>query len=239
MILRDEGETFLLITQPDHARLAEQIVAAVRSEPALESDRAAILMAAREHDNGWSDVDAEPSVEPGTGRPRDFISGPAPLKYEIWLRGITRGAKMNPRVGALIAEHALTVYGYRRGTPDWDSFFQSITAMRDDLLEQIGASTGPPRELFERQYRCVHLGDSLSLQFCSGWSGPNTTLEYRATLQNRSLVISPDPFDGGTLAFRVLARRIPARRYRDDGDLNGALAAAIPMVVEGKARGVW
>jgi len=42
MILRDEGETFLLITQPDHARLAEQIVAAVRTEPALESDRAAI-----------------------------------------------------------------------------------------------------------------------------------------------------------------------------------------------------
>jgi hypothetical protein len=52
-------------------------------------------------------------------------------------------------------------------------------------------------------------------------------------------VISPDPFDGGSIAFRVLARRIPARRYRDDGDLNGALAAAIPLVVEGKARGVW
>jgi hypothetical protein len=239
MIVRDEGETFLLITQPDHARLAEQILAAVRTEPALESDRAVILMAAREHDNGWSDVDAEPNVEPATGRPRDFISGPAPLKYEIWLRGIARGAKMNPRVGALIAEHALTVYGYRRGIPDWEPFFQSITTMRDDLLEQIGAMTGSPRELFERQYRCVHLGDSLSLQFCSGWSGPNTTLEYQTTLQNRALLIDPDPFDGATLALRVLGRRIPARRYHDDGELRDALATAIPMVVEGKARGVW
>jgi hypothetical protein len=238
MILRDEGETFLLITQPDHARLAEQIVAAVRTEPALESDRAAILMAVREHDNGWTEVDAEPTVEPGTGRPRDFISGPAPLKYEIWLRGITRSAKMNPRVGALIAEHALTVYGYRRGTPEWEPFFASITAMRDDLLEQIGASTGPPRELFERQYRCVHLGDSLSLQFCSGWKGPNATLEYEATLQNRVLLISPDPFNGATIALRVLGRRIPARRYQHDGDLREAVAAIAPEVLAGHARGV-
>ena len=46
MIVRDEGDTFLLITQPDHARLAEQIGAAMRTEPALETaDRDAILLA--------------------------------------------------------------------------------------------------------------------------------------------------------------------------------------------------
>lgn len=238
MIVRDEGETFLLITQPDHARVAEQIVAAIRTEPALESDRAAILLAAREHDNGWSEVDAEPTIEPATGRPRDFIAGPAPLKHEIWLRGIARGARMNPRVGALIAEHALTVYGYRRGIPEWAAFFASITALRDDLLEQGGALTGPARELFDRQYRCVHLGDSLSLQFCGGWKGPNPTLEYQATLQNRVLLISPDPFDGASVAIRVLGRRIPARRYQHDGDLRETIAAVAPEVVTGHARGV-
>jgi hypothetical protein len=55
VIVRDEGDTLLLITQPDHARLAEQILAAIRSEPVLDSpDRSVILLATREHDNGWA-----------------------------------------------------------------------------------------------------------------------------------------------------------------------------------------
>ena len=144
MIVRDEGETFLLITQPDHARLAEQIVARMRTEPALESaDRDVILLATREHDNGWIEVDAEPTIEPGTGRPRDFMSGPAAVKHDLWLRGIARAAKMDLRAGALVAEHALTVYGYRRGTAEWQSFFESVTALRDDLLKQLGILDGP------------------------------------------------------------------------------------------------
>jgi uncharacterized protein DUF3891 len=39
MIVRDEADSFLLITQPDHARLAERIAAAMRSEPALDRTR--------------------------------------------------------------------------------------------------------------------------------------------------------------------------------------------------------
>jgi hypothetical protein len=238
MIVRDEDDTFLLITQPDHARLAEQIVAAMRTERALEwPDRRAILVATREHDNGWIEVDAEPTVDPATGRPHDFVSGLAHVKHELWLRGITRAAKVDPRVGALVAEHALTVYGYRRGTAEWHAFFESITAMRDDLLRQTEALTGKAREAFEQQYRCVHLGDAFSLQFCGGWAGPNTALQYEATVKGGMLLISPDPFDGGTVALRVLGRRIPMRRYEDDGDLRRAVAAATPFVVEGKARG--
>ena len=77
---------------------------------------------------------------------------------------------MDPRAGALVAEHALTVYGYRRGDAEWQSFFESVTPMRDDLLKQIGDADGPAREAFERQYRCVQLADAFSLQFCGGWS---------------------------------------------------------------------
>jgi Protein of unknown function (DUF3891) len=239
MIVRDEGETFLLITQPDHARLAEQIVARMRSESALASaDRDAIPLATREHDNGWIEVDAEPTIEPGTGRPRDFMSGPATVKHELWLRGIARAAKTNLRAGALVAEHALTVYSYRRGTSEWESFFASVSALRDDLLAALGISSGESRATFERQYRCVQLGDAFSLHFCNGWNGSDTTLEYQATLQGASLLVSPDPFGGVTVPLRVLGRRLPKRAYRDDGDLRDAVAAATPLVVEGKAQGV-
>lgn len=238
MIVREDGESFLLIAQPDHARLAHDIVAAMRSEAALATaSRETVLFATREHDNGWIEVDADPTIDPTTGRPCDFIAGAASVKHELWPRGIRRAAQSNPRAGALIAQHAITVYAYRSAEPEWQPFFAPIMAMRDDLLDQIGAAHGPAREAFDREYRCVRLGDSFSLQFCNGWVAPQETYEYTAELHGTSLVISPDPFENGSIPLRVLARRVPARRYTSDADLRRALADAMPEFLEGEARG--
>jgi len=236
MIVRDEGTTFLLITQPDHARVSAALVAAIQTEPALQTGaRDVILLATREHDNGWAEVDAEPTIDP-MGRPRDFMSGPAGVRRELWMRGVTRVAQMDPHAAALVAQHAVTVYGYRQGDPDWKPFFASIVGLRDDLLAKLGLLTGPPREAFEIEYRCVLLGDALSLQWCNGWPGPEEALGYSGTMEGDTLLIWPDPFGGATVSFGVPARRIPARRYRDDADLRDAVAAAPPVVVTGAAR---
>ena len=238
MIVREDGSSFLLITQPDHARLARDIVAAIRTEPALDTpSRDTILFATLEHDNGWIEVDAEPTIDPVTGRPCDFIAGPARVKHELWPRGIRRAAQNDLRAGALIAQHAVTVYAYRAGEPEWQPFFGPITAMREDLLGQLGAAGDIAREAFDQQYRCVRLGDSFSLQFCNGWTAPQETLGYRAELQGSRLVISPDPFGGAAVALRVMARRIPVRRYESDADLKKAVGLAIPEFVTGEAVG--
>jgi hypothetical protein len=238
MIVRDDGDSFVLITQPDHARLAGDIVAAMRTEPVLDTPaRGTVLFATREHDNGWFEVDAEPTIDEATGRPCDFIAGPAHVKHELWPRGIRRAARSDPRAGALIAQHAITVYAYRAGEPEWQPFFGPITAIRDDLLEQIGAASGPPREAFEREYRCVRLGDSFSLQFCNGWTEPQETHGYTASLCGSSLVISPDPFAGGSVPLRILARRVAKRRYASDADLRAAIANTVPEVLQGEATG--
>lgn len=237
VIVRGEGPTLLLITQPDHARLAGDLVAAIQTEPALRTAaRETVLLAVREHDNGWTEVDAEPTID-AMGRPLDFMTGPAAVRRELWARGITRVARMDSRAGALVAQHAVTVYAYRQGDPEWQPFFASIVALRDDLLQQLGLLTGAPRQAFEDEYRCVQLGDALSLQWCNGWPGPEDTLGYRGTMEGEALRISPDPFAGTTVPLRVLGRRIPARRYRHDADLREALAASAPIVVGGAARG--
>jgi hypothetical protein len=238
VIVREEGESFLLITQPDHARLARDIVAAIRTEGALATAaRETVLLATREHDNGWIEVDAHPTIDSATGRPCDFIAGPASVKHELWPRGIRRAAETDLRAGALIAQHAITVYAYRATEPEWEPFFGPITALRDDLLERIGAAHGAARAAFDREYRCVRLGDSFSLQFCNGWTAPQTTCDYTAALRGASLLISPDPFAGASVHLRVLARRVAARRYTSDADLRRALAAAIPEFLEGEATG--
>jgi hypothetical protein len=238
MIVREDGGRFLLITQPDHARLARDIVSAVGTEPVLRGGtRDSILLATLEHDNGWLEVDAEPTIDPATSRPCDFINGPAGVKHELWPRGIRRAALADPRAGALIAEHALTVYSYRAGEPEWQPFFTRITALRDDLLRQIGAFDGPARDSFQREYRCVRVGDLLSLQFCNGWTMPQETFGYRSQLSGGTLTVSPDPFGGSAVTLRVLARPIPARPYASDGDLRAALAAAEPEWLDGAACG--
>ncbi len=239
MIVKDEGATLLLITQPDHALLAGTIVAAIQTEPALQDvGRDVVLLATREHDNGWHEVDAAPAVDASTGRPRDFIAGPASMKHALWLRGIARVAGMHPRAGALVAEHALTVYGYRAHQPAWRDFFASITSMRDDLLGQLGITDSPAIETFARDYRVVRLGDALSLQFCNGWAAPQETLGYQSFLDGSTLTICPDPFGGATVPLRVLSRRIPARSYIHDGDLAAALSQTIPEVLAGQAKGI-
>jgi hypothetical protein len=238
VIVREDGDSFLLITQPDHARLARDIVAAIRTEPVLATaSRETVLFATREHDNGWIEVDAEPTIDPATGRPCDFIAGSAHVKHELWPRGIRRAAQTDPRAGALIAQHAITVYAYRTTEPEWQPFFGPITAMRDSLLDQVGAAYGAAREAFDREYRCVRLGDLFSLQFCNGWTALQETYGYSAELRGSLLVISPDPFAGGSVPLRIVARRVPARRYTSDADLRRTLATTIPEFLEGSARG--
>lgn len=239
MIVRDDGDSFLLIAQPDHAQLAGDIVAAIRTEPALQgAARESVLLATREHDNGWIEVDAEPTIDASTGRPCDFMHGPARVKHELWPRGITRVARVDPRAGALVAEHAITVYSYRRSEREWDPFFDTMIAMRDALLTRIGMLTGAARQTFQTDYRCVRLGDSLSLQVCHGWTEPHETFQYRAVMKDTTLVIAPDPFAGAVVPLRVIGRRIPRRQYDDDAELRAAVAASTPEVVAGEARGV-
>jgi hypothetical protein len=238
VIVRDEGSTLLLITQPDHARLAEEIVAAMRTEPALFGpSRDLVLLATREHDNGWAEVDAEPIIDPRTSRPCDFMSGPAAVKHELWPRGIARVARTSPRAGALIAQHAMTVYSYREADAEWSGFFAELASMRDALLERTDGTSPEARRAFEAEYRVVRLGDALSLQFCNGWREPQTTLDYTARVEGNTLLIAPDPFGGATVPLRVIGRRIPARAYRDDADLRTAVANATPEIVTGFARG--
>lgn len=131
----------------------------------------------------------------------------------------------------------MTVYAYRAGEPEWQPFFGPVTAMRDDLLDQIGASGGAARDAFDREYRALRLGDSFSLQFCNGWTTAQETFDYRAELRGSSLVIAPDPFAGASVPLRVMARRIPARRYSSDADLRKAVAGAVPEFLEGQATG--
>jgi hypothetical protein len=240
MIVRPAADgTLILITQPDHARLAATLVCAwTAAVPVPASSRAAVLFGIAQHDNGWHEVDRAPILNRGTARPHDFMDLPPGMKRDIWPRGIQRVATDSPLAAALVAEHALTLHAHRRLDPEWRDFFARVEEMQEALLRRGTAETGITREDFDRSYDLLYVGDVLSLVFCSRWTDPTEARGYVITLEGDDLLrISPDPFHGARVRFEVTARAIPDRAYDSDEDLRGAFLGAPLVTVQGAAAG--
>lgn len=223
MIVSDHGDRHLLITQPDHAHFAAELLSLWRWD-GLPSHprRAGLLFAVREHDNGWRETDAAPRCNRETGRPHDFLSLPAGERIELWERGVSRFAGEHPYSALLIVRHAINLHESRRGKEGWQEFLDLLDELRRGLLE----TTGLPEEELESDYRWLDLADLLSLTICSRRPAAVERYGFRAVLEESgTLLLDPFPLAGAT-AFRVPCRRIPARPCRGDADLGGELAAA-------------
>ena len=91
------------------------------------------MLAIQAHDNGWQEVDAEPCLDPATGRVLDFVHVPEDVRHAVWRRGVARlGGE--PYAAALVAQHALHIYRRMRQQPGWRQFFVDMTAARDQHL---------------------------------------------------------------------------------------------------------
>jgi hypothetical protein len=234
MIIRQDGKHLLFVTQPDHARLAAEVMNAWRADGLGEHPRRdAILAAVREHDNGWIEEDADTHVDP-EGNPLDFVAVTPPVKHRIWPRAVTRAGERQPYVGALIAQHALSIHGQQRTDPVWSPFFRHIERLRDEMLARCDAEA---RATLDADYRFVQVGDQVSLVFCNGWRAPFARTGGRILLHGPTLELTPDPFEGVRVALRVRARRVLARAYGSAADLRAALDAAPLAMIEGEAAG--
>ena len=97
-------------TQPNHARLAANMLAHWNADDfAAHPRRDALLLAAREPDNGWREVDQAPLFSGANGQALDFISVGDGIKQSVWPRALDRLAPMSAYTAALVAHHAISV----------------------------------------------------------------------------------------------------------------------------------
>jgi hypothetical protein len=225
VIVRSVPDGLLLVTQPDHAALAADILERWDLGELPHPWRSVLLYATRQHDNGWLDVDPRPS--PGAdGRPYDFLAAPDDVRRGIWPRAAGRLARERPLAGALVAQHALTIYSRYETDPGWSGFFSGLAAARDRLLARGGALEGEARAVFGRAYDFLHRADLASLIFCNGWREPHADRGHRFILLDDTLRVAPDPFAGRIVDLRVRGRVIPDARYASDEALRQALGRA-------------
>ncbi len=231
MIVRPVPDGVQLITQPDHAHLARRIME--HCVPlATRPRRDAILHAIAEHDNGWAEEDAAPTVNPQTGNVVDFVSAPLSVRQAVWPRGVARLAD-NPWVAALVAQHALTVYDRFRSEAEWTSFFAEMEAARDAMLR---ASRMPLDDLVA-DYRFVRLADLISLTFCTGWTDEHRFDDWTIQLSGTRVVVIPDAFGGVKIPIEINAREIRNQPFRPDAELRDALSEADTTTLRGEVVG--
>ncbi len=222
MILFREASSLRLVTQPDHAHFAGRLLALWRADSLPQHPRREeLLFAVREHDNGWREADAAPSLDRGSGRPHSFLDLPAERRIEIWERGTARFASRRPYAALLITRHGRELHRDRQGDPDWEAFLGLLAERYGELLEATGA--GDPAVAAD--YRWLDLADRLSLAVCNGWERPLTCGRTQARVRGSQLLLEPFPLAGPT-TFRIPCRHIPDRRYAGDADLGGELASA-------------
>jgi hypothetical protein len=220
VIIVDDGEWLRVITQPDHARFAGDLLSLWRTRGLPDHPRRGdLLFATREHDNGWQEADAAPWIDPETSRPFDFISYPEPDRREVWKRGIFRFAELRPLVALLIAEHAESIH--QPLSVEWQGFFKDLEPHRHGWLEKAGVD----RPTVGQDYRFLDLADTFSLALCTHTKKSLLRHGVEATVRGDLLALEPCPLVG-TTSFQIPIRRIESRPYKSDTAIGSALARA-------------
>jgi hypothetical protein len=222
VIVALEAGAYRLVTQPDHAHLAGEVLALWRADGLAGNPRRDdLIFAGREHDNGWREADAAPRCD-DAGRPVDFLAMPPPQRIEIWERGTARYLERRPYAALLIVHHARELHRDRRHEAGWRPFLRCQDARERRLRRELRASG----RVVAADYRLLGIADNLSLALCAGWTRELALPGLRARADGAGTVrLAPLPLAGST-TFRVPCRRIPLRTYRGDADLGGELAAA-------------
>jgi hypothetical protein len=225
----------LYITQPDHAALAAEALSHWQDDDFVDHPRRdVILLAAREHDNGWIEEDTKTHID-SDGRPLDFVAVPAAVRQRIWPRAVERMTQRSTYAAALIAQHAITVYGHTRTDPAWDRFFEQMTALRNRWLKRSGIAP----EVLAADYGFVNAADRMSLAFCTGWGEPLESMGRQIILRPPNMLeVTPDPFAGQRVPLRISGRQLPDRRYATAAALRAALESAPVVALDGEAVGV-
>lgn len=231
MIVRTTEDRIQLITQPDHAHLAGRVMehcVPLASRPR----RDAILHAIAEHDNGWTEGDAAPSVNPATGQIFDFISAPIAVRQGVWPRGVARLAG-DPWAAALVAQHAIVIYDRFHADPDWVPFFAGMERLRGEMLD----ASGVPLDELLIDYPFVRLADLISLSFCTGSADELRVNDWRVRLAGTRVIATPDVFGGAELPIEIGMREIRNERYNSDAALRLAVSEAGWTTLRGMVTG--
>jgi hypothetical protein len=199
VILREDGERVLGITQPAHSALTGLLAAAWVPVAALPWGD--LLTAAAIHDLGWTAWERAPEINDETGLPYAFYEMPDEPYAAIWSRGTDEAETFGRLVGLLVSRHFTRLAGRRAA-------MAPLVARERARQELLTRELGLGAAVLDACSDLLARWDGLSLALCGGrevdlddW--PFLADEFVATVDAREL----RPEDGVIRSVTVTLRR--------------------------------
>ncbi len=247
MLLRKSPEGTIAITQTTHAWVSGQMAQAWGNDRFGQvQPRAAVCLAAEQHDIGWTGWEPEPSFNSDTGMPHSFLELPPETHLrQIWSRAGNLTLLTSRYAALLVSLHGTNLYGRFRGDPNAAGglavkFLEEQDAFQGKLLASLADDPRYARfttdEVVRRNQRLVALWDRLSLNICWGMSDPMTidqvplasgegSITLTPTDGGETIAVDPWPFQPPEVRLIFEGRRL-SRTFTDRTDMLQGLAEA-------------
>jgi hypothetical protein len=255
MIIYEQGDQLVVIRQTDHSLLAGFLAREWGNEEYTRPEPfAAFRLAAAEHDNGWTEWEMLPQIDPVTFTPFTFMSIPTAEHIDVYKRGMERIIKADRYAGLLVSMHCAGLYDRARATmpgfsakyvksnetTEVSEFVQRLRLqqlrLKVDLRSAADTQSYAEEKYVEKNLLRLEALDRLSLYFCMGPLGDavidgvpmdnsGREADWELRPDGKNVVtLSPYPFRRDPLDISILARRVAKRPYADSADFQKTLA---------------
>ena len=217
MLVRDRGESWQLVRQPDHADLSGQFAVAWGGDGFAAPQHArSLILAATRHDDGWAVFDRRPGWDPDNDRPRNFLDVAIPVHLAFYRACIAAVGDEDAYAGLMVSMHGAGIYTGRYGTQPslgltnvkgHEAEVQAFVSEQEAMHPARAAELGLTEEERWTNYKLLQVYDRLSLSLClREWEGSNAAPD----------ALSPVPVDYGGTEVEVRLEPLGPWRLRMD-----------------------
>lgn len=256
--LGDAVARWLLVSQVEHARLsaelAEKCVDRLGSATAeTDSVRSELLQAIVRHDDGWTDWETHPGLDPQLRRPLSFRELPLDETLANWEGSIQSAAEVGPLAAWIVAGHFSVLLQSSASDLDQVESAAWLAKTADQQAAWLAEwqTLNPAlhtKQLADETLVWLQAFDVISLWICSvcpvggedvsQWPdgyhiGPGELLDTRIAADPTAdisecgaVTVDPWRFDVPELEIEAAAHVVPVREYQDTNEL---LAAYEPI----------
>jgi hypothetical protein len=247
VLVRDLGDAYAIVLQPDHGELAGGLAAAWAGDAGLPAElRAALTVAAARHDDGWAVWERHPRLDPDGG-PVAFFAADVESLLGSYRASAEVLVAEDELAGLLVSRH---VSGLQRGrygsmgdaTKPLETLAPAVRAFVDHEESRQAALAGTHRIAaadLDRAYALLQVLDVLSLHLGLTPDEPRTIatapafgIALELTPQGDTIQVAPYPFAADPLELTLRRRVLREREWKDETAFRADFHAAPTEAVE-------
>jgi hypothetical protein len=249
MLLRDTNDGYVAVSQPAHAWVSGQLAIAWGNDRFGQVEpRDEVRLAAEQHDIGWLNWEANPDLNPQTGKPRTFMELPTLQHVAVWETAGPDALVYGPYVALLVSMHGTNLYQRHDFNRDSDEeataarrFIANGAEFENRMLRLLDRDQYHSRfnepAMIARNSRLIAVWDAMSLMLCGGFPATrevtnvpakdaSTTIKLiPVNATPGSIVVDPWPFAGESLLLTVTGRWL-SDTFSEQAEMRAALEVA-------------